>query len=319
MMKRKNAYRAWREVILKACAKAQTAGQDHAPCWPSRKGFCVNTLKTAGDRLGAAPACWVEVIQTQGSVPREAGTWMLVLADDLVGTIGGGHLEFEAMAKARALLAAGGSPGEQRFALGPSLGQCCGGVVWLRFERLAQGDAAGLRALATRSARRQAPALQVALFGAGHVGHALVELLARLPCRLMWIDSRDAVFAPRWLEEGATVTCEHSAPVEAAVADLAPQSQVLIMSFSHAEDLEVVAACLQRQREHADLDFIGLIGSATKWAVFRKRLAQRGFSEQELDQVTCPIGLPGIHGKEPEVIAVAVAAQLLQRQQRSRP
>lgn len=275
--------------------------------------FHLNTLNTAVDSLGAAPACWVEVIDAQGSVPRGAGTWMLVLADTLVGTIGGGHLEFEAMARARALLALGGSAFEQRFALGPSLGQCCGGVVWLRFEPLAQGDIAGLRALGQRSAERQRPALQVALFGAGHVGHALVELLARLPCRLHWIDSRDAVFAPRWLAPDSGVDCEHSAPVEAAVADLAAHSQVLIMSFSHAEDLEVVAACLQRQRERADLDFIGLIGSATKWAVFRKRLAQRGFSEQELDQVTCPIGLPGITGKEPEVIAVAVAAQLLQR------
>ncbi|MET1114804.1 MAG: xanthine dehydrogenase accessory protein XdhC [Comamonas sp.] len=259
------------------------------------------------------PACWVEVTDAQGSVPREAGTWMLVLADDLVGTIGGGHLEFEAMAQARALLARGGASLERRFALGPSLGQCCGGVVWLRFTPLARGDTAALRALADACARRQAPALQVALFGAGHVGHALVELLSRLPCSLRWIDSRDAVFAPRWLADGSGVACEHSAPVEGAVADLPAHSLVLIMSFSHAEDLEVVAACLQRQRERADLDFIGLIGSATKWAVFRRRLAQRGFSAQELDQVTCPIGLPGIQGKEPEVIAVAVAAQLLQR------
>ena len=260
-----------------------------------------------------APGCWVEVVRTEGSVPREAGTWMLVLADALVGTIGGGHLEFDALAQARALLAQGAGALERRYALGPSLGQCCGGVVWLRFAPLAQGDVAGLRALAAACARQGAPALQVALFGAGHVGHALVELLARLPCELLWVDSRDAVFAPRWLAPGSGVACEHSAPVQAAVADLAPHAQVLIMSFSHAEDLEVVAACLQRQRERADLDFIGLIGSATKWAVFRRRLAQRGFTERELDQVTCPIGLPGITGKEPEVIAVAVAAQLLQR------
>ncbi|MCD2511506.1 xanthine dehydrogenase accessory protein XdhC [Acidovorax sp. D4N7] len=270
-------------------------------------------MNTACEHLAKASGCWVEVIRTEGSVPREAGTWMLVTADALAGTIGGGHLEFDATAQARALVAQGGDGFEQRFALGPSLGQCCGGVVWLRFTPLAQGGTGALRALASRSAERLAPALQVALFGAGHVGHALVELLARLPCRLMWIDSRDAVFAPRWLQEGSGVACEHSAPVEGAVAGLAPHSQVLIMSFSHAEDLEVVAACLQRQRQRADLDFIGLIGSATKWAVFRRRLAQRGFTEQELDQVTCPIGLPGITGKEPEVIAVAVAAQLLQR------
>jgi xanthine dehydrogenase accessory factor len=100
--------------------------------------------------------------------------------------------------------------------------------------------------------------------------------------------------------------------VHAAVPDLVPNSRVLIMSFSHAEDLDVVAACLKRQREQKDLPYIGLIGSATKWATFKRRLAERGFSEAECQQVTCPIGVPGIDGKEPEVIAVAVAAQLLQ-------
>jgi xanthine dehydrogenase accessory factor len=97
-----------------------------------------------------------------------------------------------------------------------------------------------------------------------------------------------------------------------AVRDLAPGSRVLIMSFSHAEDLDVVAACLLRQRERADLPLIGLIGSQTKWATFRHRLRERGFTEAECARVTCPIGVPGITGKEPEVIAVAVAAQVLQ-------
>ena len=96
------------------------------------------------------------------------------------------------------------------------------------------------------------------------------------------------------------------------MADLAPGSLVVIMSFSHAEDLEVVAACLTRRRVRADLPFIGLIGSKSKWATFRHRLEARGFTAQELAQVTCPIGVPGISGKAPEVIAVAVAAQLLQ-------
>jgi xanthine dehydrogenase accessory factor len=100
--------------------------------------------------------------------------------------------------------------------------------------------------------------------------------------------------------------------VQAAVADLLPGSRVLIMSFSHAEDLDIVVACLKRLREHDDLPFVGLIGSQTKWATFRHRLEERGFSAQEIDRITCPIGVPGIRGKEPEVIAVAVAAQLLQ-------
>jgi xanthine dehydrogenase accessory factor len=124
-----------------------------------------------------------------------------------------------------------------------------------------------------------------------------------------WIDSRDEIFPD---QVPTHVTWEYSDPVQAAVADLAAGSRVLIMSFSHAEDLEVVAACLTRQRQQADLPFVGLIGSKTKWATFRRRLEARGFSSSELAQVTCPIGVPGITGKEPEVIAVAVAAQILQ-------
>jgi len=111
------------------------------------------------------------------------------------------------------------------------------------------------------------------------------------------------------------VLCEHSEPVQGAVASLAPGSRVLIMSFSHAEDLDVLALCLTRQRQRGDLPYIGLIGSQTKWASFRNRLEARGYSAEELAHVTCPIGVPGIEGKEPEVIAVAVAAQLLQARQ----
>ena len=151
--------------------------------------------------------------------------------------------------------------------------------------------------------------MPVALFGGGHVGHALAEVLARLPVALHWIDSREGIF-PAALP--THVVCEHSEPVQGAVASLAPGSRVLIMSFSHAEDLDVLAQCLARQRTQGDLPYIGLIGSQTKWASFRHRLEARGYSAEELAHVTCPIGVPGIEGKEPEVIAVAVAAQLLQ-------
>jgi xanthine dehydrogenase accessory factor len=175
--------------------------------------------------------------------------------------------------------------------------------VHLRLEAVGPADAAHLRE-ALRPA--QAP---VALFGGGHVGKALVQVLGRLPLAVSWIDSRDEIF-PDVVPDN--VRCEHSDPVQVAVRDLAPGSRVLIMSFSHAEDLDVVAACLLRQRERADLPLIGLIGSQTKWATFRHRLRERGFTEAECARVTCPIGVPGITGKEPEVIAVAVAAQVLQ-------
>ncbi len=255
-------------------------------------------------RLARERAVLVTVESTQGSTPREAGAWMAVFDRDVAGTIGGGHVEFTAIEEARRRLR--GEPGEplRRYALGPSLGQCCGGVVHLRFETVGEADAVRLR-------QRLAPRLDpVALFGGGHVGHAIAAALAPLPFALTWIDSRDEIFPA---ETPANVRCEHSDPVQAAVADLAAGASVLVMSFSHAEDLDVVAACLARQRRQGDLAFVGLIGSRTKWATFRHRLAARGFDESELAQVICPIGLPGIAGKEPAVIAASVAAQLLQR------
>lgn len=255
-------------------------------------------------RLETHDAVWVSVHAAQGSVPREEGAWMVVFADEVLGTIGGGHLEYEAIAEGRRRLATGESGHElRRYPLGPSLGQCCGGVVHLRFERVTRADLPRLRE------RIAAPLVPVALFGGGHVGKALVRVLGALPFAITWVDSRDEIFPG---DLPATVRCEHSDPVQAAVAQLAPGSRVLIMSFSHAEDLDVVAACLKRQREAGDLPYVGLIGSKSKWAVFRHRLEARGFTEAELAHVTSPIGVPGITGKQPEVIAVAVAAQLLQ-------
>ncbi len=254
-------------------------------------------------QLEGEQAILVNVQSIRGSAPREAGAWMAVFATTTVGSVGGGHLEFDAIAHARKLLGTDGGPTVVRHALGPGLGQCCGGEVILQFERI---DASGAEALKLRLDCARTP---VALFGGGHVGRAVVRVLAALPMALTWIDSRNEIFPG---DLPANVRCEHSDPVQAEVAGLTPQSRVLIMSFSHAEDLEVVAACLARQRARADLPYIGLIGSKTKWASFRQRLQARGFSESELAHVTCPIGVPGIADKRPEVIAVAVAAQILQ-------
>jgi xanthine dehydrogenase accessory factor len=263
----------------------------------------MHVAKEITRRLSATNGVWVVVDTSQGSVPRERGAWMIVFPDAVYGTIGGGHLELQAIEEARRRLAGAAGDPVLRYPLGPALGQCCGGVVHLRFERLTAADAEGLP---QRLRTGYAP---VALFGGGHVGKALVTVLGTLPFEVTWIDSRDEIFPPQVPDN---VRCEHSDPVQAAVADLPAHSRVLIMSFSHAEDLDVVAACLKRLRERGDLPYVGLIGSKTKWATFRHRLEERGFRKQELAQVTCPIGVPGVPGKEPEVIAVAVAAQLLQ-------
>ncbi|MEO6280994.1 xanthine dehydrogenase accessory protein XdhC [Roseateles sp.] len=244
----------------------------------------------------------VTVSRTSGSVPREVGAWMTVLPDGIAGTVGGGHLEFDAIARARTALAGGELDDEVRYPLGPTLGQCCGGVVWLRFERVEAGEE-----LAARLPIE--PLKPVALFGAGHVGQAIARIARDLPLALHWIDSRADQFpaeppARGWRQEALD-------PPADAVSDLAPGSAVLIMSHSHAEDFDIVAACLKRQREQGDLAFIGLIGSRTKWASFRQRLEALGFTEAERDQVDCPIGVPGLAGKQPAVIAVAVLAQVL--------
>jgi len=253
-------------------------------------------------KLSHSSAVLVTVQDVRGSVPRGPGAWMAVFDDQVVGSVGGGHLEFDAIAQARAMAEGQEIAAVQRFALGPNLGQCCGGQVELRFERVSHQDRA---ALVQRLTIYRAP---VALFGGGHVGAALAHALAPLPVQVTWIDSRDGIF-PSVVPAG--VQCEQSNPVQGAVPGLAAQSRVLIMSFSHAEDLDIVAACLLRQRSQGDLPFVGLIGSKTKWATFGHRLRDKGFSPAELDHITCPIGIPGIVDKQPEVIAASVAAQLL--------
>lgn len=221
------------------------------------------------------------------------------------GSVGGGHLEWQACAHARALLDGAPLPTRVRYALGATLGQCCGGEVVLDFALYPDGASA----LEAQPAVVQAGG-PVALFGAGHVGQALVHVLLALPMPVHWYDSRAGAL-PAAGSPGLVV--EQIEPLTDAVVDLTAGSQVLILTHSHAIDLELVAACLQRQQQTGDLAFVGLIGSATKWQSFRQRLRQRGFTDAALDQVTCPIGLAGIRGKQPGVIAVAVAAQLLQR------
>lgn len=239
----------------------------------------------------------VEVAQAQGSTPRETGARMLVAADDTAGSIGGGHLEWQAVAHARALLAGAAVAETQRLALGPALGQCCGGVVELRYARL---DAAALAAWPA-----PAPQLQVAMFGAGHVGRAIATVLATLDAELVWVDERAEAFgAGPWPPHWQLIATDDAV---AEVAQLPASGHALVLTHSHTLDLELVAALLTRGAP----PWLGLIGSASKRARFAVRLAAQGFSAETIARIHCPIGVPGITGKAPEVIAVAVCAQLL--------
>ncbi len=246
------------------------------------------------------PAMLVQVLEARGSVPREAGTRMLVSADAVAGTIGGGHLELQATARARALLADHvTTPQDQPIALGPTLGQCCGGALTLRSAPL---DAAALAAWPD-----EAPLFHLQLYGAGHVGRAIAQLLATLPCEVDWIDEREAEFPAEPGPPHIRRLCVE--PVEAEVPLAPPGAFHLVLTHSHDLDLRITEAILQR----GDFGYLGLIGSTTKRARFLARFRQRGVADAALGRLTCPIGVPGIPGKQPEQIAVAVVAQLLQQ------
>jgi xanthine dehydrogenase accessory factor len=257
--------------------------------------------RTARDWLAAGRAgIVVEVIDFKGSVPRETGTRMLVGTDAVVGTIGGGHLELQAIDQARALLAtATHGPHERDIALGPSLGQCCGGALRLRWQRL---DGAAMAAWPS-----PAPRFELQLYGAGHVGRAIAALLARIDCRVQWIDERDSEFPAEPPPPHIERLCVE--PVEAEVAQATPGAFFLVLTHSHDLDLRITEAILRR----GDFGYLGLIGSQTKRARFVHRFEQRGIAPDVLARLTCPIGVPGIAGKEPDVIALAVVAQLLQQ------
>ncbi len=238
-------------------------------------------------------AVLVTVIETRGSAPREAGAAMLVTAEGQEGSIGGGALEWRASRLARERL--GSTVDEEiTFPLGPDLGQCCGGFVRLRLQSV-------------ETAPAPPPLLPpVWLFGAGHVGRAVVAVLRQLPGQeIVWIDERPDALPP----SGAGATTVPAAVPEALVAKAPAGASVVVMTHSHARDLAVVAAALARD----DLGFVGLIGSATKRARFEARLRQLGHDDAKLDRLVCPLGLPQVRGKHPAVIAVALAAQLLER------
>ncbi len=244
------------------------------------------------------PAVVVELRSVQGSVPREAGTRMLVAQDEVIGTIGGGHLEWMAMHTARALLAGRTPwPAPVRVALGPSLGQCCGGAVDLAYEPLNED--------ALRRWPVTPPASHLVLYGAGHVAQALIQILRGVDVSVDWVDSRDGAHGswPDFPGLRCVVTDDPAYEAHHAPAG----AHHLVMTHSHAQDFDIVLALLRR----ADTGMVGLIGSKTKRMQFEHRLLARGLSEGRVAQLVCPVGVAGVHSKAPAAVAVAVAAQLL--------
>ncbi len=319
----------------------------------------------------------IAIVRADGSVPREAGAAMIMTAESIEGTIGGGALELDAIATARSILS--GASGEaqaawlretRNYPLGPSLGQCCGGYAKVLFELITASEAAALledgatgweSGIAVRpiasgiplsvlnhrkdkchdlplqavrvirdalsgarpaspvylSATKRGPAWFIEpierkrtplfLYGAGHVGRALVRVLSELAFAITWIDTAADRF-PEAIAEGPGLQ-RIIASDPAAIAKTAPEGAFhLVMTYSHPLDLEVCHEVLKA----ATFGYLGLIGSKTKRARFLKRLRDLGHTASALDRLTCPIGIPGVTGKEPATIAVSTAAQLLQ-------
>jgi xanthine dehydrogenase accessory factor len=287
-------------------------------------------------------AILVTIIATQGSTPRDSGARMIVHARGIEGSIGGGQLEFQEIARARAMLVAP-QPGAwhrefHRIVLGPDAGQCCGGVVELMHERYATAERATLASIGSAShvvhplqsgkpiragsfqhhtspeQDAQNPSFtaplsetrpHVLIYGGGHVAAALQTALAHLPFDVRVVvdaASADGVTA------GRTHLSAASAPDLTVVAAAAPPNAIhLIMTHSHDLDYAVCATLLARN----DIRFVGLIGSATKRARFVQRMERSGMTQATLARLICPIGIASVSGKQPEVIAVSVAAQLL--------
>ena len=217
----------------------------------------VRNLRSSGQ-----PAVLVSVDSIVGSTPREAGARMIVTDRNLYGTIGGGNLEFQACRIARDQLQLGAQDGLQRFPLGAGLGQCCGGLVNLMFERL--GPASNWDELLQESA-----GFDLYLFGAGHVGRAVQRALGDLPVRLHWIDTRDDML-PESAPAGVELICTDSP--EAEVDDAPAGSCFLVMTHDHGLDQRLCEQILKRD----DFAYFGLIGSHSKRRNFETRLRRRG-------------------------------------------
>jgi len=315
----------------------------------------------------------VSVASVKGSTPREPGARMLVSASEVKNTIGGGHLEYKAIQLARNMLSQDLSSDLQRFSLGASLGQCCGGVATLFFEvvtdksewlkdarqfmifdqnfvqviplsnyakspRLIVSNSCIKPDSLVESQKNVGPLVNIArhmlndsevtsikrvgdndyvfdpvrspdfnlfLFGAGHVGEAVIKYLAELPCQVTWVDTRDDQLPEISPCNVSVITTDTP---QAVIDDAPAGSYFLVMTHDHSLDQQLAESILKRD----DFNYFGLIGSLTKRKKFEHRLSLRGINAAQLSRMICPIGISGIYSKRPAAIALAVVAELVQ-------
>ncbi|KQX16153.1 xanthine dehydrogenase accessory protein XdhC [Ensifer sp. Root423] len=255
------------------------------------------------DFLRRERACvLVEVTAAAGSTPRDTDAWMLVAADSLFGTIGGGQLEYMAIDHGRRALKRGDAPEAMTIPLGPEIGQCCGGRVALAFTRIDREKAA---MLIERSDLEIASRPHVYVFGAGHVGDALAMALSLVPVRTVLVDTRENELSAVADIPGIE-TCLTAMP-EAVVRDAPPGSAFVILTHDHALDFLIAAEALRRD----DASYVGMIGSKTKRSTFKNWLSREIGRPDLFDRLVCPIGGTTVKDKRPAVIAALAAAEVM--------
>lgn len=241
------------------------------------------------------PHVLLSLVSCAGSTPREPGAKMVITHEDQFDTIGGGRFEYRIIEQARAMLNKGVSDTKlERFSLGAQAQQCCGGHIAVLFECY------------------PAAMMDVALFGAGHVGIALESILRTLPWRLKWFDSRTDLHSHMLAHHGPRtriMTSYSTERIDEASQWITAGTHCIVMTHDHLEDEKLIYQLAQRE----DLGSVGLIGSKTKWQRFRHRLAAQGLTDEQLNRVRCPIGLVNTGLKRPEEIALSVAAELLSK------
>jgi xanthine dehydrogenase accessory factor len=246
------------------------------------------------------PSVLVTVAAVRGSAPREQGAAMAVSHSRIAGTIGGGRLEWDAIERARAILQGEAEPGFADIALGPQIGQCCGGNVRLEFRPL---DAGRLLALRAEAGRERDFLPQVFVFGAGHTGKAIAAALAPLPVEARLIDTRPQAFEGYDCPIAAVVT----ALPEAQIGKARPGAAHVVLTHDHGLDFLIAATALAS----GDAAYVGMIGSATKRAVFSSFLKDHGHGAELAARLVCPIGGSAVRDKRPQVIAALTVAEIL--------
>ncbi|WP_284759184.1 xanthine dehydrogenase accessory protein XdhC [Agrobacterium sp. fls2-241-TYG-188a] len=242
----------------------------------------------------------IEIASVKGSAPRQAGTFMLVSRDHIWQTIGGGQFEYMAIDHARAMLAGTTAIDSLDIALGPEIGQCCGGRTLIRFSKVTPAIADDLK---NRWQSEEDAYPAVFLFGAGHVGRALARAMALLPLAVTVVETRRDELAG--LPE--SVTSHLAAMPEALVKTIPSGGSVVIVTHDHALDFLIAREALARQ----DLAYVGMIGSQTKRATFAHWLSREGAPPSTIERLILPIGGSIVKDKRPQVIASLVASEVL--------